>query len=75
MSGLRARVKNGRLILDEATSLPEGTIVDLVIDDEGEDLDATDRAAREEAIRRGWESAKAGRGRSASDVLDDLRRR
>jgi hypothetical protein len=75
MSGLRARVQNGRLILDEATTLPEGTIVDLVLDDEGEDLDEQERAARDDAIRKGWESAKAGRGRAATDILDELRRR
>lgn len=33
MSGVRAQVKNGRLIVDEPTSLPEGTVLDLVLDD------------------------------------------
>jgi hypothetical protein len=32
----RARVRNGRLILNEPTDLPEGTEVDLVHTDEGE---------------------------------------
>ncbi len=35
MSGLRAHVQNGRLIVEEPTTLPEGTILDLVADDEG----------------------------------------
>lgn len=38
MSQLRARVENGRLVLDEPTTLPEGTVIDLVADDEGDDL-------------------------------------
>ncbi len=42
MSGLRARVQNGRLVVDEPTALPEGTVLDLVVDDEGDDLDAAE---------------------------------
>lgn len=75
MSGVRAQVKNGRLIVDEPTSLPEGTVLDLVLDDEGDDLDASERAQRDEALVRAWQQAQAGLGRSAQDVLADLRRR
>jgi hypothetical protein len=48
MSSLRARVEKGRLVLDEPTTLPEGTVIDLVADDEGDDLKrrGTTRAAR-----------------------------
>lgn len=74
MGGVRARVQNGRLVVDEPTSLPEGTILDLVLDDEGDDLDAAERAARDDAIERAWQQARAGLGRPASDVLRDLRR-
>jgi hypothetical protein len=35
MGRLRARVENGRLVLDEPTTLPNGTVLDLVLDDEG----------------------------------------
>ena len=38
MIPFRARVENGRLVLDEPTTLPEGTVIDLVADDEGDDL-------------------------------------
>lgn len=75
MSGVRARVMNGRLVVDEPTSLPEGTILDLVVDDEGDDLDAAERALRDEALLRAWQHAKAGKARSAEDVIQDLRRR
>jgi hypothetical protein len=40
MSVIRARVVNGRLQVDAPTSLPEGTVLNLVVDDEGDDLDA-----------------------------------
>ena len=75
MSGVRAQVKNGRLIVYEPTSLPEGTVLDLVLDDEGDDLDASERAQRDEALARAWQQAQAGNGRPAADVLADLRRR
>ena len=75
MSSLRARVQNGRLILDEPTGLPDGTVVDLVADDEGDDLTDTDRAALHAALERSWESVNAGRVRPASEVIDELRTR
>ena len=75
MSGVRARVQNGRLVVDQPTSLPEGTILDLVLDDEGVDLDEVERAARDESIERAWQQAQAGLGRPAKQVIDDLRRR
>jgi hypothetical protein len=45
MSTIRARVRNGRLIVDEPTSLPEGTELELVVDDAGDTLDEAERAA------------------------------
>ncbi len=75
MSGVRARVQNGRLILDEPTNLPEGTVIDLVIDDEGDDLDEAERMARDAALLAAWKQVQDGKGRPAKDVLDDLRRK
>jgi len=75
MSGLRAKVKQGRLVLDEPTDLPEGTILQLVVDDEGDDLDEAERQALNAAIARAWESAKAGKGRRADAIVDELRAR
>jgi hypothetical protein len=74
MSSLRAHVKNGRIVLDEPTALPEGTILDLVVDDEGDQLDADERKARDEAIARAWASAQAGKGKTAAEVINSLRR-
>ncbi len=75
MSGLRARVQNGRLTLDAPTELPEGTVLDLVVDDEGDDLDEEERAELDDAISRAWASVQAGRGRSGEEVLASLRKR
>jgi hypothetical protein len=74
MSGLRARVEKGRLILDEPTTLPEG-IVDLVLDDEGDDLGDEELRALHEALSASWKSAEAGRLRPAAAILDELRKR
>lgn len=75
MSGLLARVEKGRLVLDEPTDLPEGTVVSLVADDEGDDLTDAERRAMHEALSASWQSVEAGRTRPASVILDELRRR
>ena len=72
MSTIRARVRNGRLIVDEPTDLPEGTELDLAIDDAGDSLDEAERAALHAAIRQAWASLQAGEGRLAADVLAGL---
>jgi hypothetical protein len=73
MRPFRARVENGRLVLDEPTTLPEGTIVDLVADDEGDDLTDEERRVLHEALSASWKSAEAGRLRPVSDILDEKR--
>lgn len=75
MSGLRARVKNGRIIVDEPTDLPEGTVLDLVVDDEGDDLDAAEREALHESIARAWAEVKSGDVVPATELIAELRRR
>ena len=45
MQPLKAVVKNGRLVMDEPTALPEGTELVLAVVDEGE-ADDHDRLAR-----------------------------
>ena len=75
MSPLRARVEKGRLILDEPTTLPEGTVIELVADDEGDDLTDEERRALHAALSASWTSAEAGRLRQASETLSELRQR
>jgi hypothetical protein len=75
MSPLRARVENGRIVLDEPTTLPNGTVLDLVPDDEGDDLTDAERRALHDALSASSESAEAGDLRPASAILDELRKR
>lgn len=56
----RARVEKGRLVLDEPTTLPEGTLVELVADDESDDLTEDERRALHEALSQSWESRRGG---------------
>jgi hypothetical protein len=72
MSALRARVTAGRLVLDVPTSLPEGTEIDLVVADDGDDLDDTERAALHESFRRSAAQLAAGESASADEVLRSL---
>lgn len=72
---VRASVRNGRLIVDEPTDLPEGTVIDLVIDDEGDDLDEAQREALAAAITRSLEQARAGQSAPAEAILARLRSR
>jgi len=72
---LRARVEKGRLVLDEPTTLPEGTVINLVADDQGDDLSDEERRALHETLAGSWKSAEAGCLRPASELLDELRRR
>lgn len=72
---IRAQVKNGRLIVDQPTDLPEGMVLDLVIDDEGDDLTEEERGNLHAAIERGWRSLEEGKGIPASEVLRELRGR
>lgn len=75
MSPLRARVEKGRIVLDEPTTLRDGTVIDLVADDEGDDLSEEERRALHEALTASSKSAEAGKLRPASAILDELRQR
>ncbi len=75
MNVLRARVRSGRLIVDEPTELPEGTELNLVGANGGDDLDDRERAALHESIADGVADATAGRVQGADEVLKHLRSR
>jgi hypothetical protein len=72
---IRAAVTAGRLVLNEETDLPEGTVLDLVLDDEGDSLDALERVALEQALQAAHRDALDGRTRPAADLLQELRAR
>jgi hypothetical protein len=75
MEKLRAKVQQGRLVIDAPTTLPEGTVLDLVVDDEGDDLTDDERAALHAALERSAQEAKSGKTRAASEAVQDLRRK
>jgi hypothetical protein len=78
MHALKAQVKNGRLVLDEPTDLPEGEVVELVPVDEvlasgGDYLEDEERERLHESLRESIEQMKAGELIDADDALAELR--
>ena len=63
-------MRDGRLILDEPVDLPDGTEVDLVPLDPGDELDDEDRARLHRALER---AAAEQESFSAAEVLAGLR--
>lgn len=61
--------------MDEPTTLPEGTVLELVIDDEGDELDDRQRAALDAAISESLVQAANGATVPADEVLAKLRAR
>jgi len=70
---VKAHVREGRLIVDEPTDLPEGTEVDLLTIDPGDWLDEADRAALHAALHDSDADVAAGRLIDAEQVLKDLK--
>jgi len=77
MFALKARVKNGRLLMDEPTELPEGATLDLVaVDGDAlDDLDEDERRDLHAALLEGIADAEAGDTVDADEVLARLRAR
>jgi hypothetical protein len=72
---IKARVHDGRLLVDEPTELPEGTEVELLPLDPGDWLDDGERAALHQALRDSDVDVAEGRLVDADDVLKELRAR
>jgi hypothetical protein len=73
MQPLKARVHNGRLVLDEPTELPEGTEVELIAVDD--DFDPEERARLLEAIEEGAEDFERGDHMDGFELIAQLRAR
>ena len=72
MSPLRARVTNGRLVLNEPTTLPEGTEVELaLVEDE---LDDADRARLHDELDAADDELRAGKWIPGEQLIAALRR-
>ncbi len=72
---LKAQVRGGRLVLDEPTELPEGSEVELVLVDDGDELEDEDRERLHASLLRSAEQFREGRGIDADRALDSLRGR
>ena len=70
----RARVREGRLLLDEPIDLPDGSEVDLMMADH-DGLDDEARAKLHAALARSIAKHKAGEGTTAEAVLSELRKK
>jgi len=68
---MKAKVRGGRLVLDEPTDLPEGAEVELVAVVEDE-LTGDDRRRLDSDLARSHEQARAGALIDAHVVLDEL---
>jgi hypothetical protein len=73
--GVRATVRNGRLVVDQETQLPEGTVLDLVLDDEDDELDERERQALAAAISISLDQEARGEMNAAEKILARLRER
>jgi hypothetical protein len=71
MPMLKARVRNGRLVLDEPTSLPEGSEIELhLVEDDGMSDDEHRRLHA--SITRGIADGRAGRETDLDNLIDEL---
>lgn len=78
MQAVKAIVRNGRLVVNEPTDLPEGEVVELVPLDEvlasgGDYLDDAERAALHRELEASVAEADAGKLIDADQVLAELR--
>jgi len=59
-------------VVDEPTDLPEGTVLELVVDDEGDDLGPEDKAALRKAIGQSLSELEQGQHVTGEQVLASL---
>jgi hypothetical protein len=69
---VRARVRNGRLVVDEPTNLPEGMELDLAVVDD--DLDDEERSRLHAALDAADHELREGKGIQGEQVIRALRR-
>ena len=72
---ITALVRDGRIVVNAPTDLPEGTTVTLLPLDPGHWLDEAERAALHEALGRSESDVAAGRVVDAAEVLRELKSR
>jgi hypothetical protein len=80
MQALKAQVRNGRLLLDEPTDLPDGDVVflqlvDGIVSVDGDDLDDDERAQLHKELAASIAEADEGKTEDFAKVLAELRQR
>jgi hypothetical protein len=75
VSALKAHVKNGQIVLDEPSELPEGMAAHVYLyNPEGDSLSDAQREKLHRALDRSLAQADAGQGVPAEEVLAELER-
>ncbi|HLK91069.1 MAG TPA: hypothetical protein VKZ18_14320 [Polyangia bacterium] len=72
MTILRGRIERGRIVVDEPIDLPDGTEVEIAVDD-ADDMTPEERAELEASLERAHEQIARGEGISAEEMLRRLR--
>lgn len=77
MQPLKARVHNGRLVLDEPTDLPEGEVlylrpVEALVDEQDDGFGEDERRALHEALDEGIAAARSGDHVDAEAFMQEL---
>jgi hypothetical protein len=70
---LKVQVKNGRVVVDEPTDLPDGAEVEVVVIDDG--LSTEERVDLHASLDRALDDSEAGRGMDAEEYLERYRAR
>ena len=72
MQVIKATVRNGRIVVDEPTTLPDGHEVELCVVDNDNDMSEDERRRLHESIVRGVRDGRAGREMELDAFMDQL---
>lgn len=73
MHALKAQVRNGRIVIDEPTDLPDGAELEVVVIDD--ELSTEERAELHASLDRALDDSEAGRSMDAWEYLKQYRAR
>ncbi len=71
---LKGRVKAGKVVIDEPLDLPEGSEIELLVVDPGDDLDDDERERLHATLVMAEEEIERGEGVAADHLIESLRR-
>ena len=73
MGTLKAVVQNGRGVIEDLDDYPDGTVLELQLIHDCDELDDEERAKLHKALDRSWAQAQQGKkGRPIDEILKDL---